>query len=97
MAIESVEKNCLDMAMWTLRDVDDSVVLFVRDLGKTERELPAQFDVRSEGWQEMERRIDDLCANAQLNELTEACTEYRQRAARYLNTWRQKLGIEVTQ
>lgn len=83
--------------MWTLRDVADSVVLFIRDLGKAKRELPAQFDVQSEGWREMEQRIDDLCAAAQLNELTEACTEYRQRATRYLNTWRQKLGIEVTQ
>ena len=97
MAKETVEQCCLDMATWTLRDVADSVVLFIRDLGKAQRELPAQFDVQSEGWQEMERRIDDLCATARMSELTEACTEYRQRAERYLNAWRQKLGIEVTQ
>lgn len=96
---ETISEICLDIAVYALRDVADQVVLFVRDLGLADKELPEAFDVTGDGWKEAERRIDDACAARDLDALCTACSEYRQRAARFLNAWRKKLEmpIEVTQ
>lgn len=92
---ESISKACLDMAMYTLRDIGDQVVLFVRDLRLADKPLPEAFDVTGDGWKEAERRIDDACAARDLDALCDACSEYRQRAERFLNNWRKKLGIPL--
>ncbi len=90
---ESISEICLDIAVYALRDVADQVVLFVRDLGLADKELPEAFDVIGDGWKDAERRIDDACAARNLTALCDACSEYRQRAARFLNAWRKKLEM----
>lgn len=90
---ESISEICLDIAVYALRDVGDEVMWFIRDLGQAGKELPEEFDVTGDGWKEAERRIDDACAARDLETLCNACSEYRQRAARFLNAWRVKLGM----
>lgn len=90
---ESVSKACLDIAVYALRDVGDQVTLFIRDLGLAGKELPDEFDVTGDGWKEAERRIDAACAARDLDALCSACSEYRQRAERFLNAWRKKLAM----
>ena len=93
ISTETYSKTCLDVAMETLRDVNADVVAFVRDLGQANKELPDQFDVTSDKWMEAQQRIDDYCAARDLDKLLDACSEYKQRAARFLDGWRQKLGM----
>lgn len=90
---ETTATICADIAAFAYREVSDAVSQFVRDLAHAKHELPDAFDVSSAGWLELEARIDAACGAQDLDTLLNACSEYRQRAARYLDGWRKKLEL----
>lgn len=90
---QTLPELCAEIAAYAYREVSDAVSQFVRDLASAQKELPDAFDMSSDGWLEAERRIDAACGAQDLDALLAACSEYRQRAARFLTGWRKNLGM----
>lgn len=91
---------CRDYAAVTMRAVNAEVesliaLLLVRITHDPTRsvweQLPAGFDISSEGWHKAEAAIEEAIANDD-NALTrQLCDEYQQRATRYVSQWRERI------
>ena len=56
--------------------------------------MPEGFSIRSDGWQKMERKIENAIADNQVTLAESLCQEYEARANKYLADWREKLTVE---
>ena len=56
--------------------------------------MPEGFSIRSDGWQKMERKIENAIADNQVTLAESLCQEYEARANKYLVDWREKLTVK---
>lgn len=79
------------LARAAYRRINDTAVDFFSDLGGL-KNLPAEFDVNSEGWLEVERLIDEAAAAFEIEKTIQLCQQYERRALAYFEAWRKRLG-----
>ena len=92
---QDVINLCIDQATVTIREVNDSFVAFVRELGGAAH-LPKKFTLDMPTMKALEEAIDDATAAGDLQQTEDLCDEYRKRFAEYLAAWRKKIAKGVT-
>lgn len=91
---QDVINLCIDQASATIREVNDSFLAFVRELGGAEH-LPKKFSLNVPTMQAIEDEIDEATAAGDLVRTEELCDEYRTRFAAYLERWREQIKRKV--
>lgn len=91
---QEVIKLCIDQASATIREVNDSFLAFVRELGGAEH-LPKKFTLDVPTMRAIENEIDEATASGDLIKTEELCDEYRERFGAYLNRWREQINRKV--